>query len=122
MKQQQPSAGVLTTSVRPAADLAAQLADHGWHVAIVSGAPTLTEALRAIGVALDFPSYYGRNLDALNDCLRDLDRPTALLWAGWEPFAVQHAGDWARLLSVLRARVADATAPFSLICTVETLD
>lgn len=28
--------------------------------------------LVAIGVALDFPDFYGENLDALNDCLRDV--------------------------------------------------
>jgi RNAse (barnase) inhibitor barstar len=28
--------------------------------------------LVAIGTALDFPDYYGKNLDALNDCLRDV--------------------------------------------------
>lgn len=26
---------------------------------------------------LGFPSYYGANLDALNDCLGDIDEPTA---------------------------------------------
>ncbi len=26
----------------------------------------------AIATALDFPGYYGRNLDALNDCMRDV--------------------------------------------------
>ncbi len=30
------------------------------------------DSLRAFGVALDFPDYYGINLDALNDCLRDV--------------------------------------------------
>lgn len=29
-------------------------------------------ALAAIGTALDFPKYYGQNLDALFDCLTDL--------------------------------------------------
>ncbi|MER5636835.1 barstar family protein [Kitasatospora sp. NPDC002227] len=27
---------------------------------------------RDLAAALDFPAYYGRNLDALNDCLRDV--------------------------------------------------
>ncbi|MDY3551298.1 barstar family protein [Gemmata sp. JC717] len=30
---------------------------------------------RAFAAGLEFPSYYGRNLNALNDCLRDIDIP-----------------------------------------------
>ncbi len=58
------------------------LADHlrhvGWHVGSVDlGDPR--GAVSSIGAELGFPSYYGRNLDALHDCLSDLERPTALL-------------------------------------------
>lgn len=31
-----------------------------------------TSALDAIAVAMEFPEYFGRNLDALYDCLTDL--------------------------------------------------
>lgn len=31
----------------------------------------------AFAARLEFPSYYGRNLDALNDCLSDIDIPEA---------------------------------------------
>lgn len=35
----------------------------------------------AIAAALDFPEYYGRNLDALWDVLTgDVERPVVLLW------------------------------------------
>ena len=70
-----PTKGVLATSVRGVDDLAEQLGRRGWHVGVVSGAPSRKEALDAIGRALDFPDYYGRNLDALADCLTDLTRP-----------------------------------------------
>lgn len=115
-----PQFGALATSIRAVDDLTAGLSDHGWHVAVVSGAPDQTEALDALGAALDFPGYYGRNLDALVDCLRDLERPTALVWAGWEPLAVQHPKAWAAIVEVLRARVDDqAAAPFSVIFSVQ---
>lgn len=29
--------------------------------------------------ALDFPGWYGRNLDALHDCLGDISQPTQLI-------------------------------------------
>jgi hypothetical protein len=45
-----------------------------------------------IAVALNFPDYFGRNLDALNDCLRDV----AAGDYGWRPEATG-------LVSVLRA-------------------
>src|SRR5947209_19905794 len=32
---------------------------------------------RALAARLEFPGYYGHNLDALNDCLGDLDIPEA---------------------------------------------
>ncbi|MFD9005044.1 barstar family protein [Streptomyces sp. NPDC059582] len=28
---------------------------------------------RDVATAIDFPDYYGHNLDALNDCLRDVE-------------------------------------------------
>lgn len=38
---------------------------------------TKEDALDALAAQLAFPDYFGRNLDALNDCLRDLDVPDA---------------------------------------------
>ena len=77
--------GLLTTPLRSGvydvedgAGLAERLRHAGWHV----GAVDLDDARQAvvlIGAELGFPDYYGRNLDALNDCLSDLERPTALL-------------------------------------------
>ena len=34
-------------------------------------------ALKDLGASLGFPEYYGQNLDAFNDCLGDIDVPTA---------------------------------------------
>ena len=61
----------------------------GWAFGYVDGVALDTAAgvLAAIGEALAFPDHYGQNLDALNDCLRDLAGPTVLLWDGWGGFA-----------------------------------
>lgn len=61
----------------------------GWTFGYVDGVALETRAavLRAIGDALAFDDRYGANLDALNDCLRDLPGPTVLLWEAWGPLA-----------------------------------
>ncbi len=50
----------------------------------VSGGWSRRGTLRAFGRDLGFPDYYGVNLDALVDCLRDLDspdgRPFEVIW------------------------------------------
>lgn len=77
----------------------------GWHH------QTGREVLTAIGEALGFPDYYGRNLDALNDCLADLEGPAVLLWDGWGPLAredertftviVEILGEWSETVTTL---------------------
>lgn len=37
------------------------------------------EAMEFLGRALYLPEWWGRNLDALHDCLTDLDRPVKLV-------------------------------------------
>jgi len=45
----------------------------------------------AVASALEFPAYYGRNLDAFNDCLSSImlreDRGLVLVFSHWEVFA-----------------------------------
>ncbi len=38
----------------------------------------------ALAQALSFPGWYGKNLDALYDCLTDLEEPVHLHLVGWE--------------------------------------
>ena len=45
---------------------------------------------------LSFPAYFGRNLDALHDCLTDIGAPTRLILTGTEAPVAQ------RFLPVLR--------------------
>lgn len=97
------------------------LAGEGWSVAALDAPATKSGVLAGIGRALGFPRYYGRNLDALWDCLADLDRPTALVWAGWEEFALGDPDGWAGVMGVLKDRAADsehqdaAGAPFLVV-------
>jgi hypothetical protein len=49
--------------------------DRGFHVATVSGAVLASESelFDAMAAAFAFPDYFGRNWDAVVDCLDDLD-------------------------------------------------
>lgn len=75
----------------------------GWAFASVWGTATKKDTLESIGVALGFGEHYGRNLDALADCLRDLAGPTLVLWADWAGLAENDPKAMAGILSVLRA-------------------
>ena len=50
------------------------LNDHGYQVVRLAAREWSSDRdmHAAVAAALDFPDYYGRNLDALNDCLRDV--------------------------------------------------
>lgn len=52
----------------------AWLTDHGYVVHRMNAAEWTTQAdfHRDVKAALDFPDYYGHNLDAFNDCMRDV--------------------------------------------------
>ena len=49
-----------------------------------------------LSAELDFPEYFGRNLDALHDCLTDISAPTRLVLTGASAPAAQ------RFLPVLK--------------------
>ena len=40
---------------------------------------TMEDAHEVLAAKLDFPDYYGANLDALEDCLGDIREPTRLV-------------------------------------------
>jgi RNAse (barnase) inhibitor barstar len=62
------------------------------------------EVLTELGRALGFGEHYGRNLDALADCLTEVAADTVLLWDGWGPFARAHERTFRTIGSILRAR------------------
>ena len=83
----------------------------GWKFGYVDGAglEAKPDVLRAIGDALGFPDHYGANLDALNDCLRDLPAPTVLLWDAWSGFARAEADVFERLVGVLKRHAREGS-------------
>ncbi len=47
---------------------------------------------RALAETLSLPDWYGCNLDALMDCLTDLEQPTSLCLTGWDTLEDWKAG------------------------------
>lgn len=79
-----------------------------WRTARVEPATDLSQAYDEIARALALPTWFGRNLDALWDCLTDLQDPTALLWRRWDDLESTQPRDAARLLDLLRDRTAQS--------------
>lgn len=85
-------------------ELLTELRRAGWLIGRIGPAPDRRALLGAIGDTLHFPDYYGRNLDALEECLGDLDRPTVLLWTGWQQAVRTDPRGWSALLEIFGQR------------------
>lgn len=59
---------------------------------------------RNVAAALSFPDYYGMNLDALNDCLSDVEIPAdgglAIILLRFNVFASQHRDEAQSILDI----------------------
>ena len=64
------------------------------------------QAIDALGRALSLPEWWGRNLDALHDCLTDLGRPVRLELYGRDELESTAFGR--RLLRVLQDSAAQS--------------
>jgi RNAse (barnase) inhibitor barstar len=81
------------------------------HVVDGSALHSTDEALAAIGDALDFPPWYGRNLDALYDCLTDLSwLPPGLHVLVWSHHQTLAEHDWPAYQKVRHALLDGAAA------------
>lgn len=87
----------------------------------------------SIAATLDFPAYYGRNLDALNDCLRDVVdheygwRPNAtglvLVFDGYDAFAHCRPRSAQAVLDIIAGRSRSALLfGRRLLCLVHSDD
>lgn len=84
----------------------------GWRFGVVDSTLHRGKAglLRELGRVLDFPAYYGQNLDALHDCLADLATPTLLLWDGWAALARSDPQTYVVAIEVLDGRASTPSA------------
>jgi RNAse (barnase) inhibitor barstar len=106
--------------VPDAAHALAEARHRGALAHLVGPVTSKAEALDAIGVALDFPVWYGRNLDALYDCLVDLSwQPVGehvLVWAGHRQLEATDPDGYRAVLAVLDdAAAASSGRPLSVL-------
>lgn len=87
---------------------------------VIGRVTSMAEALDAIGAAMNFPAWYGRNLDALYDCLVDLSwQPPGehvLIWTGYQDFEAADSDGYRAVVSVLDdAAAASSERPLSVL-------
>jgi RNAse (barnase) inhibitor barstar len=93
----------VTRVATPAADAVADARRRGATVGHVGPVDEKRALLAAIGKALGFPSYYGHNLDALEECLGDLSGDVVLVWEGDEALHTADPSAHRAVLEVLAA-------------------
>jgi RNAse (barnase) inhibitor barstar len=111
------------------------LNDHGYHVMTLdASAWTLPSDMhREVAAALDFPDYYGRNLDALNDCMGDVaagdyGAPAdatglVLVLMNFDTFAASHGPIAQALLDIFAAQARKAALfGHRMLCLVQSGD
>ncbi|HKR48843.1 MAG TPA: barstar family protein [Pseudonocardiaceae bacterium] len=94
--------------------------ERGDLVHVVGPVTSKADALDAIGAVLNFPVWYGRNLDALHDCLIDLSWQPAgehvLIWAGHRQLETADPDGYRAVLAVLEdATAANPRRPLSVV-------
>ncbi|MGW0735930.1 barstar family protein [Streptomyces sp. NPDC002851] len=57
---------------------------------------------------LDLPGWFGRNWDALADCLTDLPHGTLLVVTHWQPYAAAQPREWGTAQDVLTEATGSA--------------
>lgn len=115
-------AGVYRLPAGSSAEAARRVAEAaGWRVVAAdsAGAGDRRDLFAALKVAFGFPDWFGHNLDALADSLRDLDADTAtgtlLVWSGTTSFAESAPDQFRAILAVLRDRANDASSATRLL-------
>ena len=111
------------------------LADHGYQVATLDASTwsSAHDLHRDIANTLSFPDYYGRNLDALNDCMHDVvthdygwDANTtglALVFTGYDAFARECPREAQILLDIMADQSRSAALIGGrLMCLVQSDD
>lgn len=81
----------------------------GWRLFYLNGAKIRDKKtfLAHVARAMDFPDYFGKNWDALNDCLTDLKAASGyvVLFEAPDKFIVKSPSDWDVALAVFKTAI-----------------
>ncbi|WP_405852542.1 barstar family protein [Streptomyces sp. NBC_00090] len=69
-------------------------------------------------VALALPAWFGRNWDALADCLTDLPEPVTLVVTGWQAYARTRPHEWATAQDVFATAVDERPTRLSVLLSL----
>lgn len=104
--------GIYRANLRMSAEtIASQAENHGWRVFRLDGREIASKAdfLAACADAMDFPAYFGRNWDALEESARDLAWTPAggylVLYDDAGRFAAAQPDEFAVALEILQSAV-----------------
>ncbi|MFF8377703.1 barstar family protein [Streptomyces sp. NPDC015661] len=65
--------------------------------------------------ALALPDWFGRNWDALADCLTDLPEPVTLVVTGWQAYARTRPREWGTAQEVFATAVEERPTSLSVL-------
>ncbi|MEU8763889.1 barstar family protein [Streptomyces sp. NPDC048659] len=67
---------------------------------------------------LALPDWFGRNWDALADCLTDLPEPVVLVVTGWQEYAATHPREWRLAQDVFATAVEERPARLAVLLSL----
>jgi Barstar (barnase inhibitor) len=93
--------------------LLAELAEAGWHGAVLDGRQICDKEtfLAACGKAMQFPAYARPNWDSFEECMTDLNwipaKRFVLIYDDPDPFSQAQPAEWQTAIAILQTAVAN---------------
>ncbi|MCX5389513.1 barstar family protein [Streptomyces sp. NPDC006482] len=81
----------------------------------LAGVTDKTVLMDRCAVALALPAWFGRNWDALADCLTDLPEPVTLVVTGWQEYARTRPHEWETAQDVFATAVDERPTRLSVL-------